>query len=123
MIEMGLVRKSPRPRPSERNNCLAASDADCSNAAFFIAHPFAPQFPLSHALLRSSRGIEAIGRVTDTDARRKRRPASAIIKPELAVVSDCSIDRTVTHPPKTRDRPLRKPRRSPPTGVSLYSRL
>src|SRR6266446_8468273 len=104
---MGLVRKSPRPRPSEGNNCLAASDADCSNAAFFIAHPFAPQFPLSHALIRSSRGIEAIGRVTDTDTRRKRRPASAIMKPELAIVSDCSIDRTVTRSPNPVDRPDR----------------
>jgi hypothetical protein len=40
-----------RLRPSEGNNRLAASDADCSNAAFFGTHPFAPQFSSSHALI------------------------------------------------------------------------
>jgi len=39
IIEMGLF--ACLRDPGQR---LAASDADCSNAAFFIAHPFAPQF-------------------------------------------------------------------------------
>jgi hypothetical protein len=40
------------------------------------------------------------------------------MKPELAVVSDCSIDGTITDSPNSLDRPLRKPR-LPPIGVSL----
>src|SRR5258707_13670777 len=32
------------------------------------------------------------------------------MKPEPAIVSGCSIDTTVTHPPNPVDRPLRKPR-------------
>src|SRR6266446_6034513 len=97
------------------NNCLAASDADCSNAAFFIAHPFAPQFASSHSLIRLSPEPRPSG-FADTNTRTTRRSASAIMKPELAVVSGCSMDRTVTHPPNPVDRPLRKPRRSPRSG-------
>jgi len=42
-------------------NGLAASDADCSNAAFFSPHPFAPQFSSSHALIRSSQETRPSG--------------------------------------------------------------
>src|SRR5439155_16034162 len=42
--------------------------------------------------------------------------SATIMKPELAVVSDCSIDRTTTDSPNRLDRPLRKPRRSPRPG-------
>jgi hypothetical protein len=38
-------------------NGLAASDADCSNAAFFRAQPFTPQFSSSGALIRSCREL------------------------------------------------------------------
>src|SRR5438132_14407220 len=47
---------------------------------------------------------------------RGARCASAIMKRELAVVSDCSFERTTIDSPNRLDRPLRRPRRSPRPG-------
>ena len=103
-------------------NGLAASDVDCSNAAFFSARPFAPQFSSSPALMRRV-GRQFVWRDGDPDTARRNVILLRHIKPELAVARCCSIQQDDQISPQNLRSSVSETPAFPPTGVSLYSRL
>ena len=61
----------PRHRPSEGNNRLAASDADCSNAAFFSAQSVCSTVLVEPCLDPIEPRTQPIGRDADPNTHRK----------------------------------------------------
>jgi hypothetical protein len=96
-------------------NGLAASDADCSNAAFFSAHPFAPQFSSSQVLIRSSREPRpSAGTPIRIRAGKRHSDSAHEAGTGGRTLPFDSAGRS--HIPPNHSRPLRKPWRSPDRG-------